>query len=252
MAAQGKKAEAINQYRLALQLNPNHAAAHMELANLLVSQAKRDEAIGHYRKALTLDPDNAATYNNLGVALRSQGKNKEAMNHYRQALRINSDFPEAHDNLAWALKREGRLKEALHHFREAVQRRPDFLPSLIGAAWIMATHRDDEVRQSVEAISLAEHASQLSPQPNVQILDTLSAAYAAAGQFEKAIETAQRAEQLALQAGATEFGSAIRERLALYREGQPYRESAAILHNSNGKSAPRTEAVSVNGSGEKH
>ena len=72
------------------------------------------------------------------------------------------------------------------------------------------------------------------------------------GQFEKATETAQRAQQLASQAGATEFAGVIRKRLALYREGQSYREAAAIPQNSNGTSAPSTEGVSTNGLGEKH
>jgi spermidine synthase len=116
----------------------------------------------------------------------------------------------------------------------------------------MATHWNDAVRQSREAIRLAEHASELSLQPNVQILDTLAAAYAAAGQFGKAIETAQRAEQLALQAGATEFARVIHKRLVLYGEGQVYREAAGIQQDSNGTSERRTEGASTNGLGKKH
>jgi hypothetical protein len=57
------------------------------------------------------------------------------------------------------------------------------------------------------------------------ILDTLAAAYAAAGDFERAAATAQEAASLAAAAGATALSADIGGRLALYRQKKPYRET---------------------------
>jgi predicted component of type VI protein secretion system len=59
------------------------------------------------------------------------------------------------------------------------------------------------------------------------ILDTLAAAYAAAGDFERAATTAQDAASLAAAAGATALSGDIGGRLALYRQRKPYRETRA-------------------------
>ena len=52
------------------------------------------------------------------------------------------------------------------------------------------------------------------------ILDTLAAAYAASGDFERATATAQEAASLAAAAGATALSGDIGGRLALYRQGE--------------------------------
>ena len=53
------------------------------------------------------------------------------------------------------------------------------------------------------------------------ILDTLAAAYASAGNFERAIPSAEDALAQANAAGMSVEG--IRQRLALYRQGTPFR-----------------------------
>ena len=55
-------------------------------------------------------------------------------------------------------------------------------------------------------------------------LDVLAAAYASAGRFPDAVETAQKAEELAHT--FPELARQIQERLNLYRENRPYRETA--------------------------
>jgi hypothetical protein len=55
------------------------------------------------------------------------------------------------------------------------------------------------------------------------VLDTLAAAYAAAGRFEEAAATAERALVAARRDGDHQFVAEIRARLEFYREDQPYR-----------------------------
>ncbi|HZL99203.1 MAG TPA: hypothetical protein VFD43_03030, partial [Planctomycetota bacterium] len=52
------------------------------------------------------------------------------------------------------------------------------------------------------------------------VLDTLAAAYAAAGRFDEAIETAERALRLASSSNEQALAAAVARRLELYRRGE--------------------------------
>ena len=54
---------------------------------------------------------------------------------------------------------------------------------------------------------------------------TLAAAYAEAGQFDKAVETVEKARALALAAGQTELAANHKRLAELYRSRRPYHES---------------------------
>ena len=79
------------------------------------------------------------------------------------------------------------------------------------------------MRDGAEAVRLAERASELVEHKHPVFLDTLAAAYAEAGEFAKAVETAERVLQIAVAAGETEVAVDIRKRLDLYKAGKPYR-----------------------------
>ena len=125
LTSQGKSADAIEQYRSALRINPNHASAHNNLGLVLASQGKFSEAIEQYRSALRINPDYLVARNNLGSALASQGKSAEAIEQYRSALRINPDYPATRNNLGNALASQGKNAEAIEQYRSALLINPD-------------------------------------------------------------------------------------------------------------------------------
>ena len=59
-------------------------------------QSRIDEAIQEYRAALQVNPDNAVAHYNLGVVYGQQGQIDEAIREYQVALRINPDYADAH------------------------------------------------------------------------------------------------------------------------------------------------------------
>ena len=71
--------------------------------------------------------------------------------------------------------------------------------------------------------ALAERAASLTGTTEPAYLDALAAAYAADGQFSKAVITAEKALALAGGAGAVQLRNQIGQRLNLYRAGHPYR-----------------------------
>ena len=58
------------------------------------------------------------------------------------------------------------------------------------------------------------------------ILGTLAAAYAEAGRFPEALQTARQALDLATQQNKQSLAKSIRAQIRLYESGTPYRESA--------------------------
>ncbi len=226
LVGRGRLEEALRHFRLALEIAPDHTDALCNLGSVLASQGKLDEAIRHLRRALSVQPEHAEAHYNLGLALQRQGKLEEAISHYHQALQSKPDYAEAYHGLGVALTLAGEFEEATIHFREAVRLKPEWLPPLNALAWILATHPDPDVRREDEAVRLAERACTLTRYQDAGVLDTLAAAYAAAGRFDRAVTTAEKALALASLGGADGLARTIGGRLELYRQGEPYREPA--------------------------
>jgi spermidine synthase len=73
-------------------------------------------------------------------------------------------------------------------------------------------------------VELAQQAERLGGGESPQILDTLAAAYAEAGRFGEAVETARRALNLPATQNNQPQADAIQSRLKLYEAGSPYHE----------------------------
>lgn len=222
LQSQDRIDEAIRHYLQALQADPHNAGAHNNLGTIFGLRGEVDKAFKHYHQALQINPDSANVHNNMGWVLRSQGKTEQAIRHYRKAIKAEPDYLQAHINLADAFDATDRSGAALEHFQQALRLDPNHVDALNSAAWILATHPDPGLRRPAEAIRLATRAAQLTQQQAPDILDTLGAAYAAAGQFDRAIEMAQSALALTTAAQADELTQPIHERLALYSQFKPY------------------------------
>ena len=231
LAATGKSDEGIKHYREALRLKPDYTKAHNNLGLALADAGQNDEAIEHFREALRLQPDYAEPHNNLAVALAQAGKTDEAIEHLQQALRAQPKYARALYNLGTTLAGQGRTAEAVHSYEQFLQLAPDHVEALNRLAWLLATREPGQGGDPARAVRLAQRAAELVPQEDVQCLDTLAAAYAAAGRFSDAVTAAERAVQLVESAGQTALVNRIQSRLELYRAGRPYREghsSAAV------------------------
>jgi tetratricopeptide (TPR) repeat protein len=221
----GKLQNATGHLEQALRIKPDYAGAHNDLGLALVQLGRPQEAMEHYEQALRIQPDLAEAHNNLGYALFQAGKVQEAMEHYEQALRIQPDFAEAHNNLANGLLHVGKAQDAVGHYGQAIRIKPDFADAHNNLAWLLATHAPTEGGDAVRAVDLAQRACELTGNRRAGYLDTLAAAYAAAGRFNEAVVAAQKAIDLARAGGQPKLAGEYEARLELYRSGRAYRES---------------------------
>jgi tetratricopeptide (TPR) repeat protein len=161
----------------------------------------------------------------LAVATRAQLRHwRDSVALFEHALRVTPDNHVAHAHLGAAYAERGRLAETVRHWSEAVRIRPDYRTALNNLAWLLATARDPALRDPPRAVELAERAVRLSRGPAPDVLDTLAAAYAAAGRFDAAVREAERALAAAEAGGSATLVPPLRERLAGYRAGRPHLE----------------------------
>ncbi len=211
-------------YRAALQENPGCWMAHYNLGVVLSEQGEADQAIDHYRRAVDLRPDYAKAHYNLGRLLVEHGQLADAIAHCEKAAALNPADADAQNNLGVTLFGIGRADDAIAHYRKALEISPENVAALSNLAWLLATSSDPSLRNGSEAVRLAERADSASfrSEKHPSVLRILAAAYAEAGQFAEAKETAQRALEGANVQGNITLAEALQEELALYDLELPY------------------------------
>ena len=217
--------EAIEQYQIALRLKPDYAEAHNNLGNALWRSGCSDEALERYKTALRLKPDYFEAHNNMGAALLHLGRTAEAIEQMSIASQLRPDYAPLHFSLCVTLFQTGKVAQSLQHASEALRCVPEDPQVNQLAAWIMATHEPGQGGDPQRAVQLAQHACEVIGQPYAPALDILGAAYASAGRFDDATDAAQRGRDLAAERGDVTLARQIDQRLQLYRNRKPYRES---------------------------
>jgi tetratricopeptide (TPR) repeat protein len=109
--------QARDAYRRALELDPEHYDARINLGRLLHEAGELDAAEAHYRLAIQSRPEDATAAFNLGVALEDQRRPLEAVRAYEQSIAADPDLADAHYNLACLYERLGRPKLAIRHLQ---------------------------------------------------------------------------------------------------------------------------------------
>lgn len=222
-AIQGRRVEAIEHFQRALELNPNYAEAHNSLGYAFALDGRLDDAIRHYRAALELRPDFAAAHYNFGEALARRGELGPASAHFEAALKHQTNYARAHIGLAGIASAQRQSTQAAQHLRAALRLEPDNADGLNNLAWLLATSPEATVRDGREAVRLALRAVALTQTNEVDVLDTLAAAHAEAGQFGEAVEVARQTFDLAEQGGRTDQLPDLANRLESYRKGVAFR-----------------------------
>jgi tetratricopeptide (TPR) repeat protein len=220
----GRADDAIAHYQKALQMRPGYAEASCNLANVLIAKGDFDGAIARYTACLAVLPDQEEAQYNLASALLRTGRVDAAIVAYQKVLQMNPKSADAHANLGIALLTTGRVRDAMAEYNKALQISPENLAALSNLAWLLATSSDPALRNGSEAVELAERADSASSRSDKHptVLRILAAAYAEAGQFAEAKETAQHALEAANVQGNTTLAEALQDELALYDLGLPY------------------------------
>ncbi len=158
----------------------------------------------------------------LGALDLQDGRLEESVRHLEIALADKPEVASLHVALASALERLGRYAGAIEHYGVAQALEPDAAAAANNLAWLLATCPLDALRDGPRAVQLAEACARAGGYGDANALDTLAAAHAEAGAFDRALAWQRKALALASDAERAPLA----ERLALYEAGLPYRTSA--------------------------
>ena len=113
--------QAITAYQRVLELDPDHAAAHINLGTLHYNRQDYTLSEKHYRAAIAIDPRYALAYFDLGNVLDETGRVAEAIQAYNTALQLAPTYGDAHYNVALAYEKVREPRKALRHWRAYVK-----------------------------------------------------------------------------------------------------------------------------------
>lgn len=238
--------------------HPRAGAACFNLGVALMRQGEWARARACFEKCLAVDAASWRAHHCLGTVCEWQGDLEEAVRQYDEAIEVNQRFAQAHLDRASVLGRLGKWQEAEAAARQAIQLAPldarahatrawslhalgevrashEEYARTLGldqhwpeetqrAAWTLATQPNARFRNGPRALELASQLEQAAAGPSAEVLDTLAAADAECGHFKEAVVAADKALRLlTVKAAPSSFAAAMRERLALYESGQPFR-----------------------------
>jgi len=216
---------AIYHYSSALELDPTSATVARKLGELHYSRQEWQEAILAIEKSLALNPDDAKGHYRLAQLLARVGRPDEAKTHFEVALAKNPGNALAHFGFAAFLESSQEVKEATLLYRKGLSLQPENHLAKNNLAWILSTSYDEEVRNPKAGLALARELNKATGNKVVNILDTLGAAEAAAGNYEEAVAISLRTIRKAEADGSQKMLEDLNKRLKIYQGKQPYIQS---------------------------
>jgi arylsulfatase A-like enzyme len=216
-----KHREAIAEYDKAIAINPEFPNAHYNRGYSHMSLKEYDKAIADFTRAIERAPDYVDAYNNRSTCYRHKGDDPRAISDYTRLIELIPTDSNIRKHIGLALIRVGKPEEAVVHLRKGLELKPDWPVVLNALAWVLATHREDEIHDPIEALELARRACELTDNTNAITLHTLAAAYAENDRFDKAAEICRKALDLALKSGRKDHEKKFRTHLKLFEAGKP-------------------------------
>ncbi|HEY8156963.1 MAG TPA: tetratricopeptide repeat protein [Myxococcota bacterium] len=225
LIADGRLDEAVAQYQRALARAPR-GEQWAALGRLQLRRGDLDAAVDAWQRGFELNHERAYL-SRASKFLWKAGQTERAFELFEQGFRYEPPAIRNHVWLAARAESMGLPKQQIHHLRTALGFEPG-QPGLRRAlAWLLATSQDPQLRDGPEAVRLAEQLASETGRRDAAVLDVLAAALACEGRFDAAVLVAAEARDRASRLGQSALVDAIGARLALYRTGRPYLETAA-------------------------
>src|SRR5215472_14990284 len=137
LADRGWLDEAIKEFKKAIDLDPESAHAHDNLATVYAEKKLFRDALSEYLTAIRLEPDSATAHYNLACFLSTHGP-QMAIGEYREAIELDPEYPDAHLNLGLTYADQGHVEDAVRELELAIELDPsDAFPRHELAALLM-------------------------------------------------------------------------------------------------------------------
>lgn len=115
------QAEAVAEFRRALDLAPKSARERLNYGLALLRAGKTDQGIAELQAVQKQDPSLPHTWFNLGIAWKKSGEHQRALAQFQQMVRLAPEDAISHYNLGALFRLDGKLDEAIREFELAAK-----------------------------------------------------------------------------------------------------------------------------------
>jgi len=161
-----------------------------------------------------------------------QEKSAPAMSDLNAAIRLNVPDSEAYRLRGIVHKVAHEYDKSLADYEKAIALDPKNADAYSTEAYLLSVCPVPKYRDGAKAVRYATKACELTEWHNAMAIDSLAAAYAETGDFDKAIQFQKQADEMDRKSDP--------DRLALYEKHQPFRDL-----NRAGKAVPLPDAGKV-------
>lgn len=175
-------AGADEEFKKAIDLNPNYPTAHHWRALALTARGHQTEALTEIKRAQELDPSSLIINTALGDIYFLAGQYDQAIEQCRKTIEMNQKFVPAHTILRQAYEKKGMFNEALAEFQQEQELSGDSpgMKSKLGHLYAATGRR-------AEALKVVGELLALRRQKFIQAYE-IAQIYAMLGEQEKALE----------------------------------------------------------------
>ncbi|MEZ6043902.1 MAG: tetratricopeptide repeat protein [Planctomycetaceae bacterium] len=216
----GEYQKAIQDYSMALNLDPKHFLARNNRAIAYIAMQQYPNALADLQTALQQVPEYPEALNNRGVVFQKMGKLDDAIRDFTAALKVDPQYTDSLGNRAFTHKLKGDYRNSIADLEQAIKIRPETYEAINDLAWILATCKDDSIRNAPKSLDLALDACQKSEYQQWNTLDTLAAALAENNRMEEARQWLATA----IEQAPAEAKPRLKEHMALLDAGKAIRD----------------------------
>jgi tetratricopeptide (TPR) repeat protein len=121
----GRPGDAVPRFERAIELAPDNARYHTNLARAAFQAGLWDRAVGEYREAARLRPQDFIVQYTLALTLHRKGDDAAAVAEFQRAIELGANDAGVHLSAGVSLETVGRIDEAVREYRKYLVLQPD-------------------------------------------------------------------------------------------------------------------------------
>ncbi len=172
----------------------------VKLSDIRIRRLENDmpeRLVAYYKNFVEHSPSSFHAHFGYGVHSYEMEDYEVALKELRIAETMNPNDKNTLNFLTFTYEALGQFKKAFEIREKNVARKPNDATFLNDLAWSLVVCQQADFRDPKRALELAQKACEISNHEQWHILGTLASAYAATGEFEKAVEFIEMAVPLA-------------------------------------------------------
>jgi tetratricopeptide (TPR) repeat protein len=212
--------KALADFEEAIRIDPKYRGARYNRRLAWEKMGEWDKIVADCNAAIRERPGDAELFQWRGYAFGMKREHDKAVADFEEVIRLNPKDPAPRTQRRKAWMKNGDWDKIAAEWEAALNDGSATAATFNELAWLRATCPVEKYRNGQQAVEYATKACKLTAWKDANYLDTLAAAYAEVGDFDKAVEWQKNGMNLAPADEKADYES----RLKLYLDKKPYRQ----------------------------